>query len=396
MPGFQYFINFNYYNPQSGINASVFYPVSTGFSPEPLSSAGVSITPVRSIESPGNFALHLFTAPGNNVENATVFYQMSQSINTFFTPSFFNYNDTVEITKINISGPINILTAIPAYGEPYFYGAGINYSNGYNAGQILFSTLPTANQEFMQFSGIMFGFSSAFIIMAFPISVILLITPKESRKNRLSRIIPLGFENHETVSRKNMFVRRILVSVIATIPIVAVTAFFTYLGSVTSFGHYVNFAYLLAYSVGLLATVVFMAAYASIILGTGLVVPVPLNHPLIRRYNRRVIFLEIPSLLALAAFVLNFSSSLFINVNPSTIVLSNFVNPFAYIYLILERINGSLTNYSVYSFNTLQYGITTTSVVGAGILWIIVWLIVWLIVPYLLFRHFSRSLASGS
>lgn len=390
---YEYFLYVHYFNSNSGYNLSTSYFVSPATSQQSTSSRSVAVTPVLSDMNNGTFALHIWTLSGTTMSNATVFYERGPSLSTFFsTPSLFDYNKTVTIAKVTLSTPVNLQTDIPLHGQPYFYAVGINSSNGANAGQTLFSTFPTPLEEAHQVSGAVFGISFLIIFFISIASVFALSIPDDQKKSRLERIVPYGFPDDGSEERGPLFIHRILTSMCISIPVIAITIFFAYLASVTTFNTSPSIVDFLIYSVAMLMMIVLGTSYASILLGTKIIRPVHKDDKNFRRYVRRIyIFVYLLFIPLFYGFFTNYEGIISSNPYPSLTVLGNFISPFSYSYLILQRVNKSLFFWQPYSINPSTYGVTYASVAIMGIIWIAVWVLL----PYLLFRVFPGKITSS-
>lgn len=381
-----YFLDVHYFNPGTDYNLNALYYISTAPSTQTTNSDGVAITPVKSSSDPGTFALHVWAFPGTTVQNATVFYEKGSSIMDFFsTPNLFNYNKTVTIANASISSAVNIQTGISLQGQPYFYAAGVNYSDGGIAGDTFFSTIPTPLLEAQQVSGFIFGVSFILIFFVSISAVSALSIREEYKVTRLEKLIPRGYPDDGTRGRATLFIHRILASLLLSIPVTAITVFFVYLSTITTFNITPGVPEILSYSSGMLISMMLATAYASILLGAGIILSLPRGDENYRKYTRRFaifIYLLFPPLFF--SLYMNMNGTYSSTYAPTLVVMNNFLDPFSYPYLILQRVNRSLFFGQQYSFNPSDYGITFASTLIMGI----VWIAVWIVVPYLLFRLF--------
>lgn len=385
-PDYDYFMNMHFHNSVSGYNSSPSYYISTGFQGSPDGS--VSMTAVRGPPGSGDFSIHVFTTPGKTFSNATVYYQRESY---FFVaplePAPFNYGNTVPIGIVNVAGSMNIQTHIPLTGAPYFYGVGLNGSSGGILGAYYFSTLPTPMNEAEETAGSFWGISGVIGMMCAFSSVIFLAFQPEPGKAKRSRFIPPFFRDDRKESNQTVFLKRIGVSLIASIPIVAVTVFFTELAASTGYGVILPATDLLLFAAGMLLTLVMASSYASILAGAGLISTMPMYASGYKRNLLKTLGLIAP--MEAAVFLIlfrDYSASVIYPVNPASVVVVNFLDPFGYMYLILQKVNSSLLFGQPYMFNSSAYGITYPSLFLTGIAWIILWIAV----PFYLFRRFSR------
>lgn len=382
---YQYYLDVHYYNPENGFNQSATEFLSTSLIPQSVPQSTVAITPVKSSTDSGTYALHMWSMPGTHIENATLFYVKGSSFNGFISQNgTVRYQGSVPLGKMNLDGPVNIQTGIPAVGTPYYYLVGLNYSNGDNAGQTFLQTAASPIVKAQQNSGFIFGTSLLFVFFGTASLIPVFSTTIERRPGRFDKFIPEVFPDNKDMKGESLFLKRICSTLIVSIPFLFITAFFAYLSSTTGVGSSPGYGVLLFYSLSLLMIVMMAAAYVSILIGLGVIVPQTKDSAEYRKFNRRLMISLIPLYFPfLFGFQLNLYTLGTVFPIPSIVVLNNFIDPFMYPFLIFQRISGSLLIGRPYPFSPSVYGITTASILIMGA----VWIAVWILLPFLVLRR---------
>lgn len=339
---YSFFFNMHIFNSKTGFNFTPSYFISG--SSQAYTKGRLSVTPVRSSTNGSNFGLHVFTSPGTTYSNAKVFYEkepyFSPSSNV---PSYFNYSRTVHVETVNISRQMNIATPIQLNGDPYFYEAGINGSTGGTIGSTFFSTLPTPANEAHEAWGFIFAVSAIIGVPCAFVALTVLSDPVSGRNGKPSRFMPGALKDDNSQGKSTVFARRMGVSLLAIIPLVAVTAIFSEAVSSSAYGVIIPLREMLAISAGLLLTMLLGASYASILLGAGLQKAMSKESPGYGKVQWRSFALIAPIIAAMYFMIFrNFQLSFTHAVNPASVVPVNFLNPFGYILLIQQKLTGSL------------------------------------------------------
>lgn len=387
-PNYAYFMVMHFFNPNDGFNSTP-SPVFQTQSVLSNVTGGIAITPVNSESDPQFFSLHLWAPPELNHENVSVVYIKSPEIYSMFLRiATDNFSGAHLISKVSLATPTNVVTGIPATGKQYFYLVGVELENGSTMGNYLFSTVPTQVREAQQTSSLVFGVSSIIAIVAAVGTVFGLSTPASERKGRLDKLMPPGFPGDGQMARSSMFILRIATSFVVSAVIVAATTLLYCSYSLLHYKAIPGINQLIFPAAGMLLMMLIASSYASILLAVRAVVPVANQSPGFERYRKRIfLVMWILAPLLLYYFYLNSSSGLGPIASTSSVILQNYLNPFAYVYLMLQKVNESVLVGSVYSFNPSSYGLTPVNLIFAGVFWVFLWVVI----PYLLFMRFPGS-----
>ncbi|QRF76369.1 hypothetical protein Thermo_01891 [Thermoplasmatales archaeon] len=385
-PAYVFSLNIHAFNSAIGYNAFPTYFISQNSSE--ITKDKISITPVRSTIDTGKFALHVFAVPGLRYDNATVFYQKEPYMYyANLAPQYFNYGRTVLLGTVSVSGSMNIQTPFNLNGHPYFYGVGINATTGGTLASTAFITLPTAVDEAHEASGFLWGISALIGIMLSFLSVVILMSPTPQLNwIKARKFIPRVLQGIDPKRNASAFATIMGASAIASIPIVSVTVFFSELISHTAYGYTISAGNILALSAGLLITLMMGSSYTSILVSSGIPMWIAPDSPDYRRKYAKTLLYEFPLIAGLLIFLfMNFTSAPTIGIDPVPVVLVDFIDPFGYVSIILQKLNGSLLFTQPYSFDPSAYGVSYPSIILMGILWIVLWIVL----PYFLLKRSS-------
>ena len=385
-PAYLYYLNLHAFNSATGYNASLTYFISQNSSGSTRDA--ISLTPVRSTKDTGKFALHAFADPGSRYNNATVFFQKEPYLYyTDLAPHYFDYDQTVRLGEVTVSGEMNIQTPFNISGHPYFYGVGINATTGGTLSSTAFITLPTPVDEANEASGFIWGISALMGIMLSFLAVVLLMNqPPQSNSRKARKFIPHILQGIDPKRNASAFSTIIGASVIASIPIALVTVFFSELVSYSAYGYTIPAGSILTLLAGLLITLMMGSAYASILIASGIPMQVAPGSPDYKRKYAKALLYMTPLIAGVLIYIfMNSSFAPTSQIDPVPVVLVNFIDPFGYISIILQKLNGSLLFTRPYSFDPSAYGVSYLSIMLVGILWIVLWVVL----PYFLLKRSS-------
>lgn len=368
-------------NSSSILSTTTYYGVSPG---------NIAMSPVESLQNPGTFALHIWAPFNDTYKNASAFYQSAPILTSLYSyPSFFNKSRTMPIAMVNLTGQENIQTGIKITDHTYYYLAGIENNAGTTEGITFFQSVPTPTMQAVQSIGTVFGISNLMAIFLTFFVVIALSTNPEHRKKWLERQIPEGYPDSNEIGNATMFLHRLVVTIIASIPIVSVTALFAYFASKSQFGGTPGLTPVLVSAAGMFLSIAMSAAYISFLLGKGSVKAVPRDSVLFEKYNRRMMLVLLP-LVGIEAifFDFNFSGFMYSSVSPSIVVTANYFNPFDYLNPLLQMLGSSVTFGYPYTFSPSAYGLSYLTILTGAIFWFTVLVIL----PYFSLRRIDRKI----
>lgn len=383
-----FLLNVHAHNSVLRYNASMTYLISKNTSG--LTLDAISLTPIRSTIDPGKVALHVFTYPGSRYDNATVIYQKEPYVYyTTYAPYYFNYGQAVKLGKVTVSGVMNIPTPFNLNGHPYFYGIGINATTGGTLASSAFITLPTPVDEAHEAIGFLWGTSALLgIMLSFSSVAVLFGSTTQSNQSKIRKFIPRVLQGIDSRRNASAFATIMGASAIASIPMVLVTVFFSEFMPYSAYGYTLSAGSILALSAGFLIALMMGSAYASILLTSGITIWIAPDSPAYKRNSAKIFLYMLP--LFVGVLVLAFLYSSFVSINRidlALVVLVNFIDPFGYVPIILQKLNGSLLYTQPYSFDPSSYGVSYLSVILIGILWIVIWFVL----PYFILRRSSQG-----
>lgn len=389
--GNTYQVSEHFYNHATGYDGNNTFTIDTTNPNGYPASTHVSITPVFSSIEPGSYALHVWTPNNITYGNATLSYEKGTSILDFISASgLYNENLTVSRVTLNLSGSQNYVTPFRIHGPPYFYVAVVKDSSGSVQAITIFSTSATPSIESqLTFGGVIAGsYPLLFLVPVFTITA--LSSRGRSSRYPLERFIMKGTNIPDLGSRSSTFMSIIAVSTVISIPFVAASTLLIAYLTRSVFGQTASPADILIYVAATLLMVMIMASVMAIIYVSRYRWILRGKDEGEKRSRAAARLLVYISAFALFYYYYgnNFNGYFFYSAVPHTLVNLDITNPFAYMYLVLMKMDSNLYAGTIITITPSEYGLIWPVIIVLGLFW----LVLWVILPYLLYRRSERKL----